>query len=135
LDSLPRGLTLFNVFVRSSDTNDPLCRIRGSVYNPPDYEVIPATLVFNATDELQQRTLWLRQHGGTPITLLDAIPSSDKIHCEIEPLRSSRDYRIYVSAIQQSQSTGQVQRVTLKTANGDGSEVLIGVPISVRQSQ
>ena len=128
-ETFPRGTAVAMMTVRSADSNDPPCRLSILIRNPPDLELIPEQLRFQPQAESQTRILWLKQHGSSPMALLDAVPSSDKYHCEIDPDPASYDYRIYVDARQQDQVAGQTNLLTLKLKDSQNREKLITVPI------
>jgi hypothetical protein len=128
--SLPRGRFLFHLTARSDDTNVDPCRIKGMVNNPPDLEIIPDRLQFQAQDGPQERILWIRQHGPAPLILLDIVPTTDKIHCEIDPDPSGRDYRVYVTAWRQGTERGRTNQLTVKFQDAAQKEHPIEVPVS-----
>ena len=132
LSSLPRGRFPLAVTVRSADSNDLPCRIQGSVYYAPEFEVLPAQLVLEPRSAPQLRILWLKQHSATPLTLLDVIAPSRDFHCEIDPDPVSPDYRIYVTVASQTAAAGQTRELILKTRTATGQERLIHVPITVK---
>ncbi len=129
--NLPRGRSVFEVVVRSQNSNDPPCRIVGRLDFPQDYEVIPAQLSFEAKDEFQTRTVWLRQHGEVAMVLVDAVPSSGEFHCVIDPDPASANCRIYVDAKNLAAAKGQTRRVTLKGVTPQNQEVNVPVEITI----
>jgi hypothetical protein len=132
LETLPRGQWAFNLTVRSAATNDPPCRITGRINFPRDIELIPSQLVFEAREQPQRRILWVRQHAGNPVTLLDVVPSSREFQCEIVPDASSFDYRIHVEAGDLSSLAGQNRVLTLKARNSSQEEIpLLPVVMSI----
>jgi hypothetical protein len=133
LPSLPRGRKLVNLVISSSDTNDPPCRVTVAVHNPADFELMPARLQFQPLAAPQMRILWVKQHGTSPLTLLDVIPSSDKFRCEIDPEPASQDYRIYITAWDQEVVSGQAGTLTLKLRDARQQERMVSVPVSVEQ--
>jgi hypothetical protein len=128
---LPRGRSVFGVTVRSQNTNDPPCDIVGRIDFPEDYEVIPSQLTFEAKDEFQTRTLWLRQHGEKAFSLLDAVPSSGEFRCEIDPDPASENYRIYVEATGLAAGRGVARRILLKGVNRQNQAVALPVEITI----
>ena len=133
--SLPLGNASINLTLRSADSNDPPCRITGFVHNPPDLELIPERLRFQPQAEPQMRILWLKQHGASPLILLDVVPPSDTFHCEIDPDSSGYDYRIYITAWQQEEAVGQTNVLTLKMRDRNQKEHSVPVPVSVDQAE
>ena len=129
--SLPRGHSVFRVTVRSQDERDPPCHIVGRIDFPEDYEVIPARLTFEAKDDHQTRTLWLRQQGDKGFSLLDAVPSSAEFHCEIDPDPTSANYRIYVEARNLVAGKGQVRHIMLKGVTRQNQAVVLPVEITI----
>ena len=134
-ESFPRGRAMVSLDVRSADSNDPPCLVNAFVNNPADFEVIPAQLWFEPQKEPQMRILWIKQHGAAPSILLDAIPQSDKIHCEIEQVADSFDYRIYVTAWQQDGAASQTNVLILKVRDHNQHEQSVPVPIVVAQTE
>jgi hypothetical protein len=133
--SLPRGNATINLTIRSADTNDPPCRITGFVHNPPDLELIPERLRFQPRTEPQMRILWVKQHGASPLILLDVLSPSDKFHCEIDPGSSGYDYRIYITAWQQEAAAGQTNVLILKMRDRNQKERSVPVSVSVDQAE
>ena len=129
--TFPRGDAAVNVTVRSADTNDLPCHLTAWIHNPPDLELVPLQLTFQPQAEPQMRILWLKQHGASRLNLLDAIPSSDKYHCEIDPDPDGLDYRIYVTAWQQQSFAGMTNVLTLKMANSLDHAKSVGIPVFV----
>ena len=63
---------------------------------------------------------------------MDAVPSSDKYHCEIDPDPAGMNYRIYVNAWQQADCAGQTNALLLKfAAPPGGQERSVTIPMSV----
>ncbi len=135
LETLPRGDRVFNVILRSADAADPTCLVKGTIHNPPDLEITPQRLRFEAQDEPQMRVLWIRQHGKTPLRLLDAVPSSDTLHCEIDPDPASYDYRVYVTACNQESAAGRQAVVRLRMDDGKEKERFFQVPVWIGQGE
>jgi hypothetical protein len=79
--------------------------------------------------------MWLKQHGQAPLTLLDVVPSSDLLRCEIEAVPASPNYRIYVTAVEQATSAGQTNSLTLKMRDQLGQERSIPVSVLVGPTQ
>jgi hypothetical protein len=134
-ESYPRGRAMVSLDVRSADSNDPPCLVNAFLNNPPDFEVIPAQLRFEAKTEPQTRILWIKQHGAAPAILLDAIPQSDKFHCEIDPDANGFDYKIYVTAWQQDGAAGQTNALILKLRDHNQHEQSVPVAIVVAQTE
>ena len=132
--SLPRGNAAINLTIRSADSNDPPCHITGFVRNPPDLELIPEQLRFQPQAESQMRILWIKQHGASPLILLDAIPPSDKLRCEIDPDPDGYDYRIYITASAQDAAAGQTNVLVLKMRDQNHQEKSMPVPVLVDQA-
>jgi len=128
---LPRGETFANVTARSADSNDLPCHLIAWIHNPPDLELIPLQLTFLPQAEPQMRILWLKQHGAARMTLLDAIPSTDKYHCEIDPDANGFDYRIYVTVWEQQPFAGKTNALTLKMVDSLNHEQSVTMPIIV----
>jgi hypothetical protein len=133
--SFPRGITLVAVTLRTADAGDPPCRVTCIVHNPPDLELIPERLLFIAAAEPQVRILWLRQHGSSPVILLDALPPSDHFRCEIEPDPADYDYRIYITAWGQEAAAGRSEVLVLKVRDQRGAEHEVRVPLVVEKEQ
>ena len=129
--SLPRGHWVANLVVRSQDTNDPPCHVLAIIHYPPDLEVLPAELRLQPEADPQTRILWLKQHGAAPMVLLDAVPSSNRLHCEIEPDPAGPNYKIYVTAWHQEAAQGQTNSVALKLRDQRGQERSIAVSVVV----
>jgi hypothetical protein len=121
--------------IHSADSNDPPCQVRAYVIHPADFEVIPAQLWFKPQTEPQMRVLWLKQYGAAPRILLDAVPPSDKFHCEIEQDANASGYRIYVTAWQQDAAAGQTNALILKMRDQNQHEQSVPVPIVVGQTK
>jgi len=129
----PRGNGVVRATVRSPDTNDLPCYVNIFFHHPPDVELLPARLLFKPQAEPQTRILWVKQHGTAPLTLLDAVPSSDKIHCEIDPDPAGLNYRIYVTAWQQAPMAGQTNMLTLKFKDSLNQAKSLTVSVFVEQ--
>jgi hypothetical protein len=125
----PQSNTVVNVVVRSADTNDPPCSVDVFVRNAPTLELVPTQLVFQPQSDEQTRVLWLRQHGPSPLTLLDAVLPQDRFHCEIDPDPDGRNYTIYVTAWQQQTMAGQTNELVLKMMDASKHEKDIKVPV------
>lgn len=125
LETLPRGQHAFNLTVRSAATRDPCCRIAGRINYPREVELIPSRLVFEAGEQPQARIIWVRQHTGDPVALLDAVPSSGEFRCEIVPDPASSDYRINVEAANLLSLAGQSRVLTLKARTAAGDEIVL----------
>ncbi len=135
LESIPRGRAVINLTIHSADSNDPPCHIAGFIHNPPDLELIPTQLRFQPQAEPQMRILWVKQHGASPLVLLDVIPPSDKFHCEIDPDSSGYDYRIYVTAWQQEAAVGQTNVLILKMRDQNQKDRSVTVSVSVDKAE
>ena len=133
-ESFPRGQTFVEITVQSADPNDLPCLVKAFVHHPPDLEVLPARLRFQFKTEPQMRMFWLKQHGTEPLLLLDAIPSSDKFHCEVDPDAAGYNYRIYVTAWRLEEEGGRTHSINLKMRDPAGAERFVPVPISVEQA-
>jgi hypothetical protein len=127
--TLPHGDSVARVVVSSVDSNDLPCQVVVSVHNPPDLELIPSDLSFQTREDSQTRILWIKQHGMTPMTLLDVIPPSDKFHCEIDPDPDGFDYRIYIST--GPLATGMTNALILQMADQQGHKKAVPVPLMV----
>jgi hypothetical protein len=134
-EPFPRGRSMVSLDVRSADSNDPPCLVRTFVSSPADFEVIPAQLRFAPQTEPQMRILWIKQHGAAPPILLDAIPPSDKFHCEIEQDDNGLGYKIYVTAWQQDAAASQTNALILKMRDQNQHEQSVPVPIVVAQTE
>lgn len=131
LDSLPRGNTRVRLALRTADPDDPPCSVVGLIRNPPDLELIPEKLRFMPQEGRQMRILWLKQHGASPLALLDVIPPSGKFQCEIDPDPDGCDYRIYITAWDQNATAGGAGALTLKMQDQNRQVRLVLVPVSV----
>jgi hypothetical protein len=135
LESIPRGRAVINLTIHSADSNDPPCHITGFINNPPDFEAIPAQLRFQPQAEPQLRILWLKQHGASPLILLDVIPPSDRFQCEIDPDPAGYNYRIYITAREQEAAVSQTNMLMLKMRDQNQKEWSVPVPISVEPAE
>ena len=131
LKSLPQTNLVYGVTVQSIDSNDPPCKIFCYIHNPPDLELIPPKLVFLSQDEPQRRILWIKQHGATPLNLLDVLAPSDKYRCEIVPEPAGFNYRVNISAWHQKTLSGETNWLTLKMRGKDSQVISVTVPVSV----
>ena len=131
LESFPRGNAAVGVTVSSADPLDPPCHLACYIHNPPDLELVPDQLKFQPQAQPQLRILWLKQHGSSPLTLLDAVPPSGNFRCEIDPDPLGTDYRIYVTAWGQDAAGARAGVLTLKLMDQDQKERTVTVPISV----
>jgi hypothetical protein len=131
LPGMLHGDIYAEVKMASINSNDLPCRVACSIHNPPDLELIPAQLNLQALDEPQRRILWIRQRGMSPLILLDVLPSSDNIKCEIVPESNRFNYRVNVAAWGQKNNTGHTNWLTLKMRDGNLHERLVSVPVSV----
>jgi hypothetical protein len=127
---LPVGRTAFNVTVLTSDSNDPPCSIQGTVNHPPDVEVIPAVLQLRAQAAPQRRILWIRQHGSEPLALMDVVAPSERLQSTVEPDPSGYNYRVYVTATEQSGFGGTTNLLIFKMRDRFNHEHRIEVPIT-----
>jgi hypothetical protein len=127
----PESNTTVIVTVRSVDTNDPPCAVEVFVRNAPSVELVPRQLVMLPQDEQQTRIFWLKQHGPSPMALLDAVLPQDKYHCEIDPDPDGRDYTIYITAWQQKTIAGQTNELVLRMMDASNHEKDIDVPVFV----
>ncbi|HTB84896.1 MAG TPA: DUF1573 domain-containing protein [Candidatus Sulfotelmatobacter sp.] len=125
------GNTFASVTVHSDNSNDLPCRVTVLIHNPPEVEVVPAQLTFQPQADPQMQILWLKQHGSSPLTLLDAVPSSDDYQCEIDPEPDGVDYRIYVTALQQQLSTGKTNSLVLKMTDAQHQAESVVIPLFV----
>jgi hypothetical protein len=126
-----RGNTFATVTLHSANSNDLPCRVTVLVHNPPDVEVVPSQLTFQPQADPQMQVLWLYQHGSSPLTLLDAVPSSDDYHCEIDPDPDGVDYRIYVTAAPLQLSTGKTNSIVLKMMDAKHQNTAVVIPLFV----
>ncbi len=133
LATLPRGYSALDLRVRSPDPEDPACLVRLLISHPPDFEVFPPELRFSALEEPQTRILWIRQRGSAPLILLDAVPSTDKYRCEIDPDPTGYNYKIYVTAAQLKAGAGQTNTLILKLRDSRQQEKSVPVALSVSQ--
>jgi hypothetical protein len=134
-ESFPHARDMVRLDVRTEASNDPPCQVRAFVNNPPDFEVIPAQLRFKPQTEPQMLILWIKQHGTAPSILLDAIPQSDKLHCEIDPDANGFDYKIYVTAWQQDGAAGQTNALVLKMRDQNQHDQSVPIPIVMAQTE
>jgi hypothetical protein len=130
-DWVPGDSGVIAMTIRSSDTNDPPCAMGVYVRNPPKMELLPTQLTFQPRAEEQTRVLWLKQHGSSLLTLLDAIPPPGNFHCEIDPDPDGYDYAIYLTASQLPLTPGQVGSLLLKMTDASHQEKDVIVPILV----
>jgi hypothetical protein len=129
--SFPKSNATVTVVIRSSDTNDPPCSVDVFIRNAPVLELLPTQLAFQAQTNEQTRVLWLKQHGPSPLALLDAVLPQDKFHCEIDPDPDGRDYTIYVTTWQQQSASGQTNELVLRMMDVSNREQDINVPVFV----
>jgi hypothetical protein len=129
--SLPRGDAAISLTIRSADSNDPPCLVTGFIRNPLDLELIPPQLKLQPQDEPHMRILWIKQHGPSPLILLDVLSPSDTFACEIVPDPSGFNYRVNVTAWQQQKISGRTNWLTLKMQDQQLREKLVAVPVSV----
>ncbi|MGH7971413.1 MAG: hypothetical protein ACREIC_22060, partial [Limisphaerales bacterium] len=64
-----------------------------------------------------------------------AIPSTDRLHCEIEPDPSGPNYKIYVTAWHQDAAAGQTNSVALKLRDQRGQERSLAVSVVVSSGE
>jgi hypothetical protein len=131
VEALPQGNTMIGLTVQSTDPGDPPCRVSVLIHNPPDLELIPEKLRFEALSEPQVRILWVKQHGSSPLELIDVVPSSDAFRAEVNPDMNGLDYRIYVTALGRPKAGSRKMALTLKLR--DQNRVLrnVEVPITI----
>jgi hypothetical protein len=130
-DWFPGDSGVVNMTIRSSDTDDPPCSVGIYVRNPPKVELLPTELVFQPLPGEQTRIMWLKQHGSSLLTLLDAIPPRGDFHAEIDPDPDGYDYAIYLTASQLPTKTGQIGTLLLKMMDNLHQEKDVNVPIIV----
>jgi hypothetical protein len=130
-NNFPKSNATVTVVIRSSDTNDPPCSVDVFIRNAPVLELLPTQLAFQAQTNEQTRVLWLKQHGPSPLVLLDAVLPEDKFHCEIDPDPDGRDYTIYVTTWQQQLAAGQTNELVLRMMDSSNKEQDINVPVFV----
>lgn len=130
-DKLPRSRRPFLVTVQSADTNDPPCRVTGMLHHPPELEILPDHLRFEPKTEPQMRIVWIKQHGGSPLQLVDVLPPSDHYRCEIDPEPGGVNYRIYVTAAELAAEAGRTNAVLLKLRGNTGGDRTERVPLIV----
>ena len=131
LPSLPHGRKRISLTLRSDEASDPPCEIMAAVHNPAEFEVLPARLELRPQAAPQVRILWIKQHGGSPLTLLDVVPPSEKFQCEIQPDPAGPDYRVYVTAWDQEPTASPTNRLVLKLSDARQQECSVSVPILV----
>lgn len=131
LGGFPESNTTVTVVVHSVDTNDPPCSVEVFVRNAPSVELVPPRLVMLPQEEEQTRLFWLKQHGPSPMALLDAVLPQDRYHCEIDPDPDGRDYTIYITAWQQKSIAGQTNELVLRMMDASNHEKDINVPVYV----
>ena len=129
--NFPKTNATVTVVVGSSDTNDSPCSIDVFIHSAPVLEIFPRKLVFQPQADEQTRALWLKQHGPSPLALLDAVLPQDKFHCEIDPDPDGRDYTIYVTTWQQQSSAGQTNELVLRMMDESNQEKDIDLPVMV----
>ncbi len=117
--------------VRSAAAGDPVCAVRVLALSPQALGVIPLALSFNGGGAPQQRVVLVRQTGGCPVSLLDAVPPSTNFACEIYPEPGGANYRVYVSS-RGALSAADAGNLVLRTADTNAPE--IPVRISIRDS-
>jgi hypothetical protein len=130
-DSLPKQSFIVALTIASDDTNDPVCIVGLAVHNPPDLELLPPQLVFRAQAAEQTQVLWVRQHGASPLSLVDAVLPPDKFHCEIDPDPDGYDYAIYITAWNQQAGDSQTNMLVLKLRDASNHEKDATVPVTV----
>lgn len=128
-DWFPGDSGVVPMTVCSSDTDDPPCSVGVYVRNPPKMELLPTQLVFQAQNGEQTRVLWLKQHGSSPLTLLDAVPPPGDFQTEIDPDPDGYDYAIYVTASQLPSKKGQIGNLLLKMMDTSHQRKDVNVPI------
>ena len=134
LPSLPYGRKRMSLLLTSEDAADPPCEVAAAVHNPAEFEVLPARLEFHVQATPQLRILWIKQHGVSPLTLLDVIPPSDSYRCEIQPDPVCPDYRIYVTACNQQRVANSTNRLILKLGDARQQVSYFPIPILVGSS-
>jgi hypothetical protein len=130
-DSMKQGTTAVNLKVKTADPTDPVCNVTVYIHNPADLELIPEAIRFQRREDLQTFTLVVRRHSDSAPVLLDAVPPSDKFHCEIDVDQANGDYRIYLSAVGQVTSTPDAGALRLRMRDQNNEEKFVSVPISV----
>ncbi len=133
---LPAGQN-FSVPVKvcSTDSNDPPCFTSIWIRNPPEVEVLPATLMFLPREGEQTRILWVKQHGAEPLALMEVEAPSNHYQCVVDPNPVGNDYRIYLNATQLNQVAGQTNTLTLKFKDAHNAEKCISVPLITERTE
>jgi hypothetical protein len=126
---LPEGLSESIVHVTTGVAGDPTCRVRIALYAVPDVEVLPSPIVWDATDGLQTRIVFVRANASTTLTVLDAVPPEEAMSCHIVPERGTPNCRIHVSAEGLQAKRGRLGDLKIVTA---GARRELRVPMSVR---
>ena len=67
--------------------------------------------------------------------LLDAIPASPNMKCEIEPDPIGPNYKVYITAWHQEATGLQTNRLILKLRDPQGQEQSVPVPVSVAAAE
>ena len=132
-NTLPYSNQTVKVVVSSISSDDPPCSLDLFIRNAPRLELLPTQLTFETQLDSETRILWLKQHGPTPMALLDAVLSPDKFQCEIDPDPDGRDYTIYVTALPQQYSTSQTNTMVLKMMDSSRHEHDINVPVLMQR--
>jgi hypothetical protein len=130
-DWFPGDSAVVTMTICTSDTNDPPCSVGVYVRNPPKMELLPTLLIFEPQAEEQTRVLWVKQHGSSLMTLLDAVPPPGNFHIEIDPDPDGYDYAIYVTVSQLPSKKGPIGNLLLKMMDASHQEKDVNVPILV----
>ena len=128
--SFPKTNEMISITLRSADTNDLPCAVGVFIRNAPSLSVVPTQLTFDSQPG-QTRVVWIKQHGPSPATLLDADLPIDRFHCEIDPDDNGHDYTIYVTLSEQT-AAAQTNTLILKMMDASNHEENINVPVFVR---
>lgn len=130
--AFPQSNEPVTITIRTTDTNDLPCTFQVFVRNAPSLELIPRQLTFPPQAGEQTRILWVKQHGPSPLSLLDAVLPVDRFHCEIDPDPGGYNYTIYVTLWQQSPIV-QTNTLVLKMIDAAGQKKEIRVPVFVQK--
>lgn len=120
--------------VTSDDRQDPALYISVDIANPPEIEVVPSIVEMSGDGRREERILWVRQHGASPMTLKDVVATPRFIRCEIERIPNRADYRIYVSMGKNSQGIGPESALRLLMQDTAGNHHELSIPVRLSEN-
>jgi hypothetical protein len=119
--------------VQSANAADPPCSVDVFVRNAPRLELLPTQLTFLSQLDDETRILWLKQHGPSPLALIDAVLPPDKFQCEIDPDPDGHDYTIYVTTLPQQLTVSETNILLLKMMDASNHEEDLKVPVLIQK--